>query len=147
MLQAWPEFREVALAAFKPWTALCLAAEHEAGGEHSREAAAWIPYAIADYVWQNGDSITSDRVSEQLAEYMNDLLNTFCEDGSCDELATLLLDLHRMVISGRVADAQARVQRLGSAQLAQCQAGPEQSDEPEPADLELSDGEEDDMGT
>ena len=92
-------FTEGVGSVFRQWTALELAVHHQWGGPTSTErAGALLEEVLA--LFKGPDKVYKDDVTILLEDYMDTQFSTVCEDGSCDELGELLVDMWRQCGDG-----------------------------------------------
>ena len=87
-------FTEGVGSVFRQWTALELAVFHQWGGPTSVERARVLVEEVLD-LFRGPDRVYKDDIAIILEDYMDTQFSTVCEDGSCDELGELLVDMWR----------------------------------------------------
>lgn len=127
-------FRQAVEAVLKNWTALQLAVSQGAAGAQSEAVAQWTVDATTQWFAENQD-LEPEEVADFLEGLLNRELDVLVQDGSTDEVAGVICDLHRLVvIAGDTEGALARIRTLPRCDLSGCQLMAQgASEEPEAA--------------
>jgi len=119
-------FRTSVEAILKNWTALQLAVHQGSAGQDSRAIAEWLVEATLHYFASNKD-LTRGEVVDFFESILYTEMHLLIEDGSTEEVATLLLDFYVKCIQSNLSEEQivAAIRTLPRCDLTKCQVGPD----------------------
>ncbi|GAM23211.1 hypothetical protein SAMD00019534_063860 [Acytostelium subglobosum LB1] len=97
--EVWSVFDQAVKRMFMQWTALQLAVQHEWGGRGSDHKAEEMRQDVLD-LFLTGKPVYPDMIVSILEDVMSNDLNTVAEDGSCREIADLIIQVFGHCVKG-----------------------------------------------
>ena len=114
-------FRTAVDAVLKNWTALQLAVSQGAGGHQSQAIGEWMAGAVVQWFSEN-QNLEPYEVTEFLEQIINQEFNLLIDDGSSDEIGTMICDFYRLCTSNKSTDEIiSKIHSLPKCDLTRCQ--------------------------